>query len=149
MSYGGIIVMLDWSKSCETYLKLNDRQRLSIGVKSHNILFNEIDNLCEEPLIKPSLYLMALSQFISLRDDAKEKEYLFIRGATGYADPMVKFEELVKKGKDSQLSTYINAYFQKAGGEVLTAFLSMGLALMSIKGEISEEEVALLDKIHG
>ena len=141
--------MIDWSKSCETYLKLNDRQRIAIGVKSHNILFNEIDNLCEEPLVKPSLYLMSLAQFISLGDDVKEKEYIFIRSATGYADPMAKFENLVKKGKENKLPDYMNAYFQKAGGEVLTAYLSMGLALMSIKGEITDEDIELLNKVHG
>ena len=141
--------MLDWSKSYELYLSMSDKQRLGIGVKSHEILYPEMNNLVEEELVRPSLYLMSLASFISLREDVKEKEYRFFKEVTGYKEKIERFEELVNKGKNEQIGEFLRVYFQKVGGDVLTAYLSLGLALLTIKGEITDEEKELIEKLHG
>ena len=139
---------MDWSKSYETYLNLSDKQRFGIGRRANDILYKEIEGLVEEEMIIPTFYLMSLAQFISLKEEAKEKEYEFIKEIINYNKKLEHFEEDVKKGKDGKLASFLSAYFQKVGGEVLTAYLSMGLALLTIKGELTEEDKALMEKLY-
>ena len=141
--------MLDWSKSFEMYLKLSNKQRLSIGQKAHVILAKEIENLVEEEYIRPSLYLLSLGRFISLREEYKQEEYNFFKDVTGYSEPIETFELTVNNAKDKKIGEFLEVYFQKLGGEALTAYLSFGLALMTIKGELTEDDKALIEKIHG
>ena len=141
--------MLDWSKSYELYLNLSEKQRLGIGKKAHELLMPEFDNLAEEELIKPSLYLMSVGAFLSLNEEFVKQEYEYFRLVTGFNIDCERFVELAKKGKEEQVGQFLQLYFQKVGGEVLTAYLSLALALLTIKGEITDEEKALIEKIHG
>ncbi len=140
---------MDWSKSYELYLGLSEKQRLSIGHKAHELLIKEIENLSEEELLRPTMYAMAFAPFISLSEEHGKDEYAFFKRATGYGDSYEGFIYAVKKGKEETISQFLQIYFQKLGGEVLTAYLSMALALLTIKGEIKDEEKALIEKIHG
>ena len=141
--------MLDWSKSFEMYLKLSNKQRLAIGQKSHVILLKEIENLIEEEFIRPSLYLLSLGRFFSLKDEYKQDEYKYLKDVTGYNEPIETFELTVNKAKEGKVGELLEIYFQKLGGDVLTAYLSLGLAIMTIKGELTDEDKALIEKIHG
>ena len=139
---------MDWSKSFETYLNLSDKQRLAIGKKANDILQPEIDNLTDENIVKPTLYLMSVSYFLTgQNDEIGQKEYLFFRDVTGYNECYNKFLETIEKGKNDKLSKYVQVYFQKLGGDVLTAYLSLGLALLTIKGELSEADKELVEKL--
>ena len=141
--------MLDWSKSYELYLGLSEKQRLSIGRKSHEILVKEIENLSEEEFLRSTMYVMSFAPFMSLSEEHGREEYLFFKGATGYKDNYENFCYAAKKGKNEKVGQFLQIYFQKLGGEVLTAFLSFALALLTIKGEITDDEKALIEKIHG
>ena len=141
--------MLDWSKSYEMYLNMSEKQRLGIGKKCHEILNKEIDNLVEEEMVRPSLYLMCLAPFMSLNEQFGGEEYDFFRQISGYNGDYQRFLETANKGKNEKIGQFLELYFQKVGGEVLTAYLSLGLAILTIKGEITEEEKALIEKIHG
>lgn len=141
--------MLDWSKSFEMYLNLSEKQRLNIGKKSHEILVKEIENLSEEEFLRPALYLMSLAPFMSLSEKFGKDEYYFFRSVTGYEESYEAFLDIAQKGKDEKLAQFLEIYFQKVGGEVLTAYLSFGLALITIKGEVTEEDKQLIERIHG
>ena len=141
--------MLDWSKSYEMYLSLSEKQRLSIGHKAHDILIKEIENLSEEEFLRPSLYLMSVAPFMSLSEEHGKDEYNFFKNVTGYQDGYEVFLSTATKGKNEKIGQFLEIYFQKIGGEVLTAYLSFALALLTIKGEITDEEKALIEKIHG
>ena len=141
--------MLDWSKSFETYLKLSHKQRVAIGQKSHEILIKEIENLVEEEYLRPSLYLLSVGRFISLKEEFAREEYNFFKEVTGYSEEFDIFVKTVNNAKNNRVGEFLEVYFQKLGGEVLTAYLSLGLALLTIKGEITEEEKQLIEKIHG
>ena len=140
---------MDWSKSYELYLALSDKQRLSIGRKAHELLAKEIENLSDEELLRPTLYVMSFAPFISLSEEHGKDEYFFFKSATGYKESYEGFVYAVQKGKDEKIAQFLQIYFQKIGGEVLTAYLSLALALATIKGEIKDEEKALIEKIHG
>lgn len=140
--------MLDWSKSYELYLGLSEKQRLSIGRKAHEILAKEIENLSEEELLRPAMYVMSFGPFMSLSEKYGKEEYDFFRRATGYNDTYEGFLYAAKKGKNEKVGQFLQIYFQKIGGEVLTAYLSLALALLTIKGEITDEEKQLIEKIH-
>lgn len=141
--------MLDWSKSYEMYLNLSAKQRLSIGKKCHDILVKEIENLSEEEFLRPALYVMSLAPFMSLSDEHGKEEFNFFVEATGYDDNYGQFYQTAQKGKKEKIGQFLQIYFQKLGGDVLTAYLSFGLALLTIKGEITDEEKAMIEKIHG
>ena len=141
--------MLDWSKSYEMYLGLSEKQRLSIGRKSHDILVKEMENLCDEEALRPAIYLMSLAPFMSLSDEFGLKEYRFFKEIAGYREPYQRFLEVANKGKDEKVNKFLRVYFQKVGGDVLTAYLSLALAFLTIKGEIKDEEKALIEEIHG
>ena len=141
--------MLDWSKSYELYLGLSEKQRLSIGCKAHEILAKEIKNLSEEELLRPAMYVMSFGPFMSLSEEHGKDEYRFFKNVTGYKDTYEGFLYAARKGKDEKIGQFLQIYFQKLGGEVLTAYLSLALALLTIKGEITDEEKALLESIHG
>ena len=141
--------MLDWSKSYEVYLGMNEKQRIGIMKKCHEILYPEISNLVEEEVVKPALYLMSIAPFMSLSDEFGKKEYQLFMLVSGYNGSYERFCEAVKKGKEEKIGEFLRIYFQKVGGEVLTAYLSLGLAFLTIKGEISQEEKELIESIHG
>lgn len=141
--------MLDWSKSYEMYLSLSKKQRLSIGHKAHDILIKEVENLCEEEALRPMMYLMSLAPFMSLSEQYGKEEFDFFREIAGYNEKYETFVNIATKGKNEKIGQFLEIYFQKVGGEVLTAYLSLGLALLTIKGEITEEEKQLIEKIHG
>ena len=141
--------MLDWSKSYELYLGLSEKQRLSIGRKAHEILVKEIENLSEEELLRPAMYVMSFGPFMSLGEEHGKDEYRFFKNVTGYSDTYEGFLYAAKKGKDEKVGQFLQIYFQKLGGEVLTAYLSLALALLTIKGEITDEEKALIESIQG
>ena len=141
--------MLDWSKSYEVYLGLSEKQRLAIGRKAHELLVKEIENLSEEELLRPTMYVMSFGPFMSLSEEHGKEEYLFFKGATGYNDTYEGFLYAGRKGKNEKIGQFLQIYFQKLGGEVLTAYLSFALALLTIKGEITDEEKALIESIHG
>lgn len=141
--------MLDWSKSYEMYLNLSDKQRFSIGKKCHDILVKEIENLSEEEFLRPALYVMSLASFMSLSDEHGKEEYNFFKEVTGYNDNYGQFFQTANKGKNEKIGQFLQIYFQKLGGDVLTAYLSFALALLTIKGEITDEEKAMIEKIHG
>ncbi len=141
--------MLDWSKSFETYLNLSDKQRLSIGRKCHEILVKEIENLSEEEFMRPYLYLISLAPFMSLSEAHGKDEYQFFKNISGYSESYDQFVETAKRGKNEKIGQFLEIYFQKVGGEVFTAYLSLGLAFVTIKGEVTEEDKALFEKLHG
>ena len=141
-------IMPNWSKSFETYLQLSEKQRLGIGLKSNEILVKEIPNLCEEEILRPTTYLLALAPFASEDEELSKKEFDFIKEAIGYVDEYQKYLELVKKGKNEKLAKFFQAYFKKVGGDVFTAYLSLGLAILTIKGEEKEEDVKLIEQIY-
>ena len=141
--------MPNWSKSFETYVQLSEKQRLSIGQKSNEILLKEINNLAEEESLRPAIYLMVLAPFVSLDEDLSKDEFDYIKQAIGYADGYDKYMDLVKKGKNEKLARFFQAYFKKLGGEVFTAYLSLALAIMTINGEVREEDQKLIEKIYG
>lgn len=140
---------MDWSKSYELYLGLSEKQRLSIGRKANELLCKEIENLSDEEALRPTMYVMSFGPFMSLSDEHGKEEYNFFKNVTGYNDTYEDFLYAARKGKNEKVGQFLQIYFQKVGGEVLTAFLSLALALLTIKGEISDEEKALLEKIHG
>ena len=140
---------MDWSKSYELYLGLSEKQRLSIGRKAHELLVKEIENLSDEALLRPTMYVMSFGPFMSLSDEHGKDEYNFFRNATGYNDTYEGFLYAGRKGKNEKIGQFLQIYFQKIGGEVLTAYLSFALALLTIKGEITDEEKALIESIHG
>ena len=141
--------MLDWSKSYELYLGLSEKQRLSIGRKAHELIVKEIENLSDEELLRPAMYVMSFGPFMSLSEEHGKEEYLFFKGATGYKDTYEGFVYAAKKGKNEKVGEFLQIYFQKVGGEALTAYLSFALALLTIKGEITDEEKVLIESIHG
>lgn len=141
--------MLDWSKSFEMYLELSDKQRLSIGRKCHDILFKEILNLSEDEMVAPYLYLMSMAPFMSLNEEFGVKEYYFFKDATGYKETYKRFLEIANKGKSEKIGQFLQTYFQKLGGEVLTAYLSFGLALITIKGEVTPKDKEIFERLHG
>ena len=141
--------MPNWSKSFETYVALSDKQRLAIGQKSNEILVKEMDNLVEEESLRSALYLMVLAPFASLDEDLSKKEFAYIKDVIGYAEDYDKYLDLVKKGKNERLAKFFQAYFKKVGGEVFTAYLSLALAILTIKGEVKEEDQQLIEKIYG
>lgn len=140
--------MLDWSKSFETYLKLSDKQRLSIGNKCHEILIKEIENLSEEEFVRPYLYLISLAPFMSLSEEHGKDEYQFFKNISGYKESYEQFLDTAKRGKNEKIGQFLQIYFQKLGGEAFTAYLSLGLAFVTIKGEVTDEEKALFEKLH-
>ena len=140
---------MDWSKSYELYLGLSEKQRLSIGRKAHELLVKEIENLSEEELLRPTMYVMSFGPFMSLSEEHGRDEYKFFKSATGYSDTYEGFLYAGRKGKNEKIGQFLQIYLQKIGGEVLTAYLSFALALLTIKGEITDEEKALLESIHG
>ncbi len=140
--------MANWSKSFETYLKLNERQRLGIGHKSNEILEKEFEKLTEEDILRPTLYLLAIAPFASEEEELSKKEFDFIKQVIGYKDGYDKYLDLVKKGKNEKLAKFFQAYFKKLDGDIFTAYLSLGLAILTIKGEQREEDVELLVKIY-
>lgn len=139
--------MSNWSKSYEVYLSMSDKQRLSVGLKADAILSKEICELIEDPLIRPSFYLVTLSQFISLREGVAKDEYRFVKEVIRFDGNYEKFVSLVEKGKNEKLNSFLVTYFQKVGGEVLTAYLSLALAILTIKGELLDEEKKLIESI--
>ena len=141
--------MLDWSKSYELYLGLSEKQRLSIGRKANELLSKEIENLSDEEILRPTLYVMSFGPFLSLSEEHGKEEYNFFRMATGYKDTYEGFLYAARKGQNEKVGQFLQIYFQKIGGEVLTAYLSLALALVTIKGEITDEEKALIERIHG
>ena len=141
--------MPNWSKSFETYVNLSEKQRLGIGHKSNEILVKEIANLSEEEALRPTLYLLTLAPFASLNDELSKKEFDYIKQVIGYGEGYDKYLELVKKGQNEKLARFFQAYFKKVGGEVFTAYLSLALAILTIKGETREEDVKLIEKIYG
>ncbi len=140
---------MDWSKSYELYLGLSEKQRLSIGRKAHELLIKEIENLSDEEALRPTLYVMSFAPFMSLSDEHAKEEYNFFKCATGYKDNFEGFLYAARKGQDPKVGQFLQIYFQKVGGEVLTAYLSLALALLTIKGEVTDEEKALIEGIHG
>ena len=143
------IAMPNWSKSFETYVQLSEKQRLGIGLKSHEILIKEMDNLVEEESLRPTLYMMVLAPFASLEEELSRTEFKFIKEVTRYTDSYEKYIELVKKGQNEKIARFFEAYFKKVGGEVFTAYLSLALAILTIKGEVKEEDQKLIEKIYG
>ena len=140
--------MPNWSKSFETYVQLSEKQRLNIGLKSNAILAKELENLSEEEMLRPTIYMLSLAPFASTEEELSKKEYLFIKDATGYADGYERYLELVKKGQNEKLAQFFQLYFKKVGGEVFTAYLSLALAILTLKGEIKDEDVKLIEKIY-
>ena len=140
--------MPNWSKSFETYLKLSERQRLGIGHKSNEILEKEIEKLTEEDILRPTLYLLAIAPFASEDEELSKKEFDYIKEVLGYKDGYDKYLALVKKGKNEKLAKFFQAYFKKLGGDIFTAYLSLGLAILTIKGEQKPEDVELIEKIY-
>ena len=138
---------MNWSKSFEMYLKLSDKQRLSIGKKCHEILYPEIEKLSEEEALRPVLYLLSAAPFMSLSEAHGKDEYNFFKNVTGYADSYEVFVDTATKGKNEKVAKFLEVYFQKLGGEILTAYLSLALALLTIKGEVTEEDKKLLESI--
>ncbi len=141
--------MLDWSKSFETYLNLSENQRLGIGRKSYDILIREMENLVDEEFMRPLLLLMSVSPFISLREDAVENEFKFVKDVFALNVELERFKEIVTDSKGEKFPEFVQVYFQKVGGETLTALLSLALALLTIKGNIEDNEKELIAKVHG
>ena len=141
--------MLDWSKSFETYLNLSENQRLGIGRKSFAILIREMENLVDEEFMRPTLLLMSVAPFISLREDAVDNEFKFVKDVFGLNVELERFKEIVTDSKGEKFPEFVQVYFQKVGGEVLTALLSLALALLTIKGNIEDNEKELIAKVHG
>ena len=139
--------MPNWSKSFETYVKLSEKQRLGIGLKANELLSKEIVKLSEEGL-RPMVYMMVLAPFASLDEELSKKEFEYIRQVTGYPDEYLRYLDIVKKGKDDKLASFFQIYFKKVGGDIFTAYLSLALAILTIKGEIKEEDQKLIEKIY-
>ena len=140
--------MPNWSKSFETYLNLSDKQRLGIGLKSNEILSKEINNLVEEEMMRPTMYMLVLAPFVSLKEEVRQREYQFVKETTGYGDALDKFIDIINRGKNDKVAEFFQIYFKKLGGESFKAYTSMALALLTIKGELLEEDKQLIEKIY-
>ena len=73
----------------------------------------------------------------------------FIKEIINYREGYDRYLELIKKGKNEKLASIFKAYFKKVGGDVFTAYLSLALAILTIKGEVKEEDQKLIEKIYG
>ena len=141
--------MPNWSKSFETYLNLSEKQRLAIGQKSNEILAKEMENLVEEEAFRPALYLMVLAPFVSSDEELSKKEFDFIKQVVPCDDDYEKFIGIIRKAQNEKVAEVFETYFKKTGGEVFTAYLSLALAILTIKGEAKEEDQQLIEKIYG
>ena len=142
-------IMPNWSKSFETYVNLSEKQRLGIGQKSNEILSKEMDNLVEDESLRSAMYIMVIAPFTSLDNDLSKDEFDYIKEVINYRDGYEKYLDLVNKGKNEKLAGFFQAYFKKVGGDVFTAYLSLALAILTIKGEVKEEDQKLIEKIYG
>ncbi len=98
---------MDWSKSYEVYLGLSEKQRLAIGRKAHELLVKEIENLSEEELLRPTMYVMSFGPFMSLSEEHGKEEYLFFKGATGYKETYEGFLYAGRRGRNEKIGQFL------------------------------------------
>ena len=140
--------MLDWSKAYEMYLSMSENQRMGIIRKAQPIVFDEVKKLVEENEERKTLLLLLVGEFFTLSEDRIVDEYRYFRQICGMDLDLDTFRAGAARGKNPQLTNVLHEYFRQLGGESLMAYLSYGLAIMSQKGELSEEEKQLIESIH-
>lgn len=141
--------MLDWSKTYDMYLAMSENQRMGIIKKAQPIVFEEIKKLVEENEERKALLLMLAGEFFSLEEDRLEDEYRYFRKITGMEIALEDFKKGALRGKNKQLADVLHQYFHQIGGEALMAYLSYALSILTLKGELKDEEKELIESIHG
>lgn len=140
--------MLDWSKTYEVYLSMSENQRMGIIRKAQPIVFEEVKKLVEENEERKTLLLLIAGEFFTLEEERVIDEYRYFKQMCGMDIEFEEFKVGVARGKNPQLANILHEYFRQVGGEVLTAYLSYALAIITLKGEIRDEEKTFIESMH-
>ena len=132
---------------CQEILNMDENERLDIGRESLSRMVNGLKGLGLNGEETTNLILNLTKLFVSADARCSEEEYQFFVTVTGINISRDEFFEMTNYGKDADFVNGLVELMRNADPDTRTATVLFGVALMSHNGQLSSDELRLIDSL--
>ena len=134
-------------KMCQEILNMDEEERLGLGSESLRKMINGLKGLELNGEEITNLILNLTKLFVSADGRCSQEEYEFFVKVTGIKLSTDEFFDMTNYGKDEEFANGLVELMRAADLDTRTATVLFGIALMSHNGQLSSDELKLIDSL--
>lgn len=134
-------------KMCQEILNMDENERLGLGNEALRRMHNGFKELGLNNSEATNLILNLTKLFVSADARCSEEEYKFFVKVTGIEISRDEFFEMTNYGKDADFANGLIELMSNADNDTRTAAVLYGIALMSHNGQLTSDELKLIDSL--